>query len=175
VSIKWRNIRRPAATHKRVIWKYAQADFGKAREIINDTDWDRLLTDDINESLGYWQAKFVGIIEDCVPKKVLPKRQNLPWMTRNLTRAMRKRNHLFRCAKKSGSTSVLKQYKDERNKIVWELRRAKRGYFQKLNPSNPKQFWKTVKLMNKTNTSIPVLERSGITATKDSDKASMLN
>jgi len=148
VSIKRRNIRRPAATHKRVIWKYAQADFGKACEMIDDTDWDRLLTDDINESLGNWQAKFMGIIEDCVPKKVLPKRRNLPWMTRNLTRAMRKRNHLFRRAKKSGSTTVLKQYKDERNKIVRELRRAKRRYFQKLNPSNPKQFWKTVAKAN---------------------------
>ena len=81
VSIKWRNIRRPAATHKRVIWKYAQADFGKACEMIDDTDWDRLLTDNINESLGNWQAKFIGIIEDCVPKKVLPKQRNLPWMT----------------------------------------------------------------------------------------------
>ena len=81
VSIKWRNIRRPAATHKRVIWKYAQADFGKACEMIDDTDWDRLLTDNINESLGNWQAKFMGIIEDCVPKKVLPKQRNLPWMT----------------------------------------------------------------------------------------------
>jgi len=88
--------------------------------MIIDIDWDRLLTDDINESLSNWQAKFMGIIEDCVPKKVLPKQQNLPWMTRNLIRAMRKRNHVFRCAKKSGNTSVLKQYKDERNKIVQE-------------------------------------------------------
>jgi len=29
--------------------------------------------------------------------------------------------------------------------------------------------------MNKTNTSIPVLERSGVAAIKDGDKASMLN
>ena len=29
--------------------------------------------------------------------------------------------------------------------------------------------------MNKTNTSVPVLERNGITAAKDGDKASMLN
>ena len=41
------------------------------------TDWDRLLTNDINESLGNWQAIFMGIIQDCVPKKVLPKRRNL--------------------------------------------------------------------------------------------------
>ena len=85
--------------------------------MINDTDWDRLLTDDINESLGNWQAKFMGIIEDCVPKKVLPKRRNLPWMTRNLTRAMRKRNHLFRCAKKSGSTSVLNSIRMKGTKL----------------------------------------------------------
>jgi len=49
--------------------------------MIDDTDWDRLLTDYINESLGNWQANFLGIPEACVPRKVLPKWRNLPWMT----------------------------------------------------------------------------------------------
>ena len=29
LSVKWRNIRRPATSSRRVVWKYAQADFGK--------------------------------------------------------------------------------------------------------------------------------------------------
>ncbi len=172
LTMKWRRIRRPAT---RVVWKYAQADFTKASTQIDVTNWDTLFTDDINESLTNWQTRFMEIIEECVSRKVLPKRRNLPWMTINLTRAMRKRNHLFRRVRNSGSSSIFNRYKEVRNKVVQELRGFKRKYFRKLNPSNPMQFWKTVKLMSKSYTSIPVLERNGVTATKASDKATMFN
>ena len=51
MSIKWRNIRRPATSSKRVVWKYAQADFGKACSLIEGTTWDTLINNDINVSL----------------------------------------------------------------------------------------------------------------------------
>ena len=57
-----------------------------------------------------------------------------------------------------------------------ELRRAKRDYyFRNLNPNSTKQFWKTVKLMNKQKTSIPTFNRNGMAANEDSEKANMLN
>ena len=115
------------------------------------------------------------IIEECIPMKVLPKRRNLPWMTTKLTRAMRKRNSLYKRARKSNNPSIFQKYKAVRNDVVQELRRAKKQYFRNLNPTNHKQFWKTVKLMTKSSSSIPVLERNGVTASKDSDKATMLN
>ena len=106
--------------------------------------------------------KFLSIIEECIPKQTLPRRRNLPWMSRNLVRAMRKR--LLNC------------YKRERNRVVRELRRAKRDcYFRNINPNNTKQFWKTVKLMNKQKTSISTLNRNGMAAKEDSKKANMLN
>jgi len=43
------------------------------------------------------------------------------------------------------------------------------------NPSNPKQFWKIAKLLNKNSSSIPSLVKNGYTATTDSDKATMLS
>ena len=46
MSIKWRKIRRPATSSKRVVWKYAQADFGKACSLIEGTNWDTLITVD---------------------------------------------------------------------------------------------------------------------------------
>jgi len=57
------------------------------------------------------------------------------------------------------------------------MHKAKGHFFKKFNPSSSKQFWKTVKILNKNNVSIPrpALERNGTTVTKDSDKASMLN
>ena len=50
-----------------------------------------------------------------------------------------------------------------------------RIHFKNFNPSSSKQFWKTVKILNKHNISIPALVRNGTTVTKDFDKASMLN
>ena len=175
VSLKWRSVKRPATNNKRAIWKYAQADFTKACRLIDDTNWDALLGDDINDSLHNWQTKFMEIIEECIPKKVLPKRRNLPWMTTKLTRGMRKRNSLYKRARKIGNPAIYQKYKQVRNNVVQELRRAKKHYFRKLDPSNPKQFWKTVKLMTKSTSSIPVLERNNVTAIKNSDKATMLN
>jgi len=55
------------------------------------------------------------------------------------------------------------------------MRKAKGHFFKNFNPSSSKQFWKTVKILNKNNVSIPALVRNGTTVTKDFDKASMLN
>ena len=127
-------------------------------------------------SLKNWQNNFLSIIEECIPKQTLPRRRNLPWMSRNLVRAMRKQNRLYKQARKHRNPSLLNCYKRERNRVVCELRRAKRDYyFRNLNPNNTKQFWKTVKLMNKQKTSIPTLNRNGMAANEDSEKANMLN
>ena len=75
MGIKWRNIKRPATTSKRVVWKYTQADFGKACSLIEGTNWDALISYDINVSLKNWQN---SIIKECIPKQTLPRRRNLP-------------------------------------------------------------------------------------------------
>ena len=53
------------------------------------------------------------------------------------------------------------------------LRSAKQGYFGKLNPQKPKEFWKACKLLSKTS-SIPVLTNNS-TAYTNVDKAELLN
>ena len=128
MSMEWRNIRRPAASSKRVVWKYAQADFGKACSLIEGTNWDTLIND-INVSLKNWQNWFLSIIEECIPKQILPRRRNLPWMSKNLVRAMRKWNSLYRQTRKHQNSRLFNCYKEERNRVVRELRRAKRDYF----------------------------------------------
>ena len=55
------------------------------------------------------------------------------------------------------------------------MQKAKGHFFKNFNPSSSKQVWKTVKILNKYNVTIPALERNGTTVTKDFDKASILN
>ena len=95
-------------------------------------------------------------------------------MTKNLMRAIRKRNGFFRRARQNGSQSLFDRYKQQRNRVVKEMQKAKGHFFKNFNPSSSKQFWKTVKIMNKNNVSILALVRNGTTVTKDFDKASML-
>ena len=44
---------------RRKLWRYDHADFEKAAELINTTNWDPLLTDNMQSSLKNWQTKFM--------------------------------------------------------------------------------------------------------------------
>ena len=63
--------------------------------------------------------------------------------------------------------------------MVAKLRDAKRDYFERLNPGNCKEFRKTVKYINKTQSSIPTLTDNSSddpeVANMDSEKANALN
>ena len=88
---------------------------------------------------------------------------------------MRRRNTLFKRAKRSGTHLDYARFHQARNKVVGELRTAKSAYFHKLNPSNPRQFWKAVKHLNKSSSSIPVLTHNDVTHDSDEAKANVLN
>ena len=142
VSMSWKDVKRPAVNGygKRTIWKYAQDDFTKACSLIEATNWESLLTGDINQALANWEAKYMEIMGLCIPKKPLPKQRNLPWLTKELTKGIRKRNLLYWCARRGGNSLLFDQYKEQRNKVVKELHRSKSHSFRSFNPSNPKQF-----------------------------------
>ena len=72
-----------------------------------------------------------------MPKRTLPKRKNLPWLTKKLINSIKKRNCLYKQGKLSGDLS---KYRLKRNKVTSELRLARRNFFQKINPKRPKEF-----------------------------------
>ena len=81
---------------RRTVWHYSHADWGKACEKIEASDWDSMLTEDMNLSWDRWYSKFMSIMEECIPKKILPSRRNLPWLNKDVRSAMRKRNTIFK-------------------------------------------------------------------------------
>ena len=54
-------------TAERIVWRYAYADWEKACEQINATDWNSLLADDVDKSWFNWHHQFMQIMKDCIP------------------------------------------------------------------------------------------------------------
>ena len=163
----------PIKTKARIVWRYGLADWDKACELIEATDWMSLLDhSDVDRSWSNWKNAFLTIMEECIPKATLPPKRNRPWLTKKLIQAIKRRNALFKRAKTTGNYS---KYQSYRNKVVGYLRQAKKTYFQKLNPKCPRQFWKVCKLLNSTNSTIPTLVHGDTTAQTDVQKAEMLN
>ena len=50
--------------HPRTVWNYAKADFNKARYLISSTNWESIMSEDVNVSLILWQTWFLDIMKE---------------------------------------------------------------------------------------------------------------
>ena len=160
----------------RMVWRYSHADFDGAQRLIDSTNWNEVLcSEDINICWDNWLHKFMQIMEKCIPRGFLRSRKNLPWLTKPLIKLIRKRNSLFKAAKNSKSQGAYRKLTVARNQVVALLRRNKSEFFRKLPKSNAKEFWKSIKLVNKKKSSIPSLEFNGRLVENNAEKANVLN
>ena len=84
----------------------------------------------------------------------LTKKTNLPWLTSDLKRLYSPGYSLREHASQVTGRS---SYKKKRNKAANLLKRSKVMFFSRANPSDPKSFWKTVKVVQKKESQIPFL------------------
>ena len=91
---------------------------------------------------------------------------------------------MFRKYKKTYDNNLRDRFEAIRNKVVNEIRKSKKEYFDKLEQllsnesASSKIFWKTSKHilnLNKTSTNIPTLILNDETAEDDYQKSNMLN
>ena len=131
-------------------------------------------------------SKLIETASTCIPNKVINIRQgDLPWITNEIKKIMRKRDRLRRKAKKSNSLFHWSRFKLFRNKVVNLLRCAKKQYHESLctritqNKFSNKDWWKLVKHLsgfNNKTTEIKVLvDDNGTSFTDDIQKAELLN
>ena len=77
--------------------------------------------------------------------------------------------------RQKNSPEGVHKYKRARNKVVTLMRSAKKEHFHELNPHNVKQFWKSIKVLNKYNSSIPTQSQGSTILSTDVEKAAALN
>ena len=106
-----------------------------------------LYCEDIDQHSTQWQDMYMSIMEQCIPTKVLPpKRRNRPWINKSISQCIRRRNAAFKRAKNINSPRIWMHYKHIRNRVTSQLQLAKKKFFNNLNLSNPKSFWKSTGL-----------------------------
>ena len=131
---------------RRRVWRYKHADFDRANELLCDIGLDNIMNPyDIQMSWKRFKSTFLDVMEQCIPRSVLTARNNLPWLTKEIIQLIRKRNHHFRKAKCSGDRDDYLKFRQVRNRVVAELRLAKRRFFANLHPQNQREFWKIMK------------------------------
>ena len=54
IVLKWKSLPRTSHTTSRCAWMFNNADFYKASDIIQETDWDSLLFNDLDHSVELW-------------------------------------------------------------------------------------------------------------------------
>ena len=160
----------------RSVWRYAYADFDLANVLINDVDWGALVTDDVDDFCLFWQSTFLSIMEQCIPRSVLPdRRRNLPWLTKPLLQCIRRKNALYRRVKHSSCVLLHLKYKQLRNRVTSLLRSAKHGYFSSIDPSDTRSFWKLVNVLNRRGVSVGAVKCGEKILSPNFEKADALN
>ena len=129
----------------------------------------------IQISWSRFKTTFLDIMEQCIPRAVLPNRKNLPWLIKEIIQLIRKRNLYFKKPYRSGRRDDRLMFKKLRYKVVANLRHAKHKFFWNLHPHNQKEFWKVVKSLNSKQSIIPTLKNGDIIATSNLEKANLLN
>ena len=99
--------------------------------------------DDIDDRWGYWKSLFLKIFDSHIPlRKVHMRAQTLPWISNDVRWLMRVRNNSCARAKKSKKADDWMRYRSLRNKVAWELKKAKLQYFDKMSGQSSKKAWR---------------------------------
>ena len=94
------------------VWLYRQADFIRACQLIDETDWNQVLTgNSVDAAAESWTNEFLNIMEQCVPSRILPAKRNIPWLSPNIVHHIKRRNSIFQKAKKTNKVSHIAKYK----------------------------------------------------------------
>ncbi len=154
LEIKWKASPSRTYSRRRTVWRYAHSEFSKACDLISETDWNAIICeDDIEKSWIQWQESFLSIMERFIPKKILPpKWRNLPWLNKSMVQSMRK-NALFKNPNGLTPLYISLSTKVLGTELLSQLRCAKKHFFHNLNPSNNKDFRRSVKYLTKKDSS----------------------
>ena len=138
--------------------------------------------DDPDDVYFAWREIFMDVCNKHAPvKSVKLRAKSLPWITGRLRHKMNERYKLLRLAKRTKDSNLQRRYRQARNEVTTELRRAKAEYFATMSNevTDCRKYWKLVKTAagdTQAKGEIQAIRRDdGTLATDDKEKADILN
>ena len=173
----------PKAPPKTIEYRsYRMYDKGSFIKDLEETNWDIIdINGDIDPAVEMWNTLFTDVANRHAPiKKTRIKGSKTPWMTPELSNAMRDRDFHHRKAIRANSTYHWDMFKKIKNIVNRQVRKCKAEYYSHLinkNKGNPSLLWKTFNEITskKSNSTVSSIEADGVQYTKSSAIAQVLN
>ena len=117
--------------------------------------WISNLFEDLDEVVNTWELLYKNIVDEFITtRKAKIRKNSLPWVTTELRKLLNKRYKLLKIWQHTKDSLAHIRYKQARNLANIKMREAESEYwrneFEKA--TNSKQFWRTVKRVQKKRT-----------------------
>ena len=182
------NIETPArssATKTRQIWDYKNTDIPLLTHSLLQIDWDEIMNLDVHKATEEFTATVLTAASQAIPTKTVRIRQkDKPWMTTELRRQIRKRDRLFRLARKTQTPESWEAWRRQRNLTTDHNTRLRNAHMETQarrileNKQNPYKYHRILRqaMGRQQDQTIPPLETTdGTIVGDDRDKANILN
>ena len=151
----------------------------KVKEFVDDFLASKPEDKSVNTNWMSIRDGIASIVNKHVPSKLSKSRHNLPWITAEVKRKLRKRDRKFKKARISSSSADWKAYRSYRNYVTKYIRQCHQGYVNNVIGEslidNPKSFWSYIRMHKTENIGIPTLKTPNKMCNYDYDKAQALN
>ena len=112
-------------------WDYAQTETDKLTRLVIDTDWDKLLDCDMNKATENVTEALLTAAKASIPLKVSTRKStNKPWFNTELKCQIRRRDRLFKIAKKRNTALDWECWRRQRNLTTETNNRLKTAHIQ---------------------------------------------
>ena len=144
----------------REIWQYENIDLELFNNKMNEINWNEMIgfLNDVDDIVEEFTKLFLDIARQSIPTKTITVRDyDKPWFNNEIRKEIRLRDRLRKNVFKFGRESDTLKYKKQRNKVNNMKKKAKENFESFLdnilldNSTNPKTYWKIMKMLIKSN------------------------
>ena len=172
-------------TVHKTIWDYSKTDTELLTRRLLDTDWTRILDNDIDTATTQFICTLHEAAISSIPTTIRKHKSNQkPWVTTELRKNIRRRDRLFKLAKHKPTEYNWNRWRFQRNLVTSINRRLKHEHMHRLvqklitHKRDPYKYHQTLRNITgrQRDDTIPPLARpDGDIVTDDFDKATLLN
>ena len=113
------------------LWDYNNTNIDMLVEILRSTDWNAITDLDVDQATDSFAKTLLEAATKCIPSKTRQLKHDKPWVTSELRRNMRKRDRLFKIARKKQTEYDWARWRTQRNVVTSMNRRMKNENLKK--------------------------------------------
>ena len=163
-------------------WEAMRNEIEPLEGEINNLVLQTVHIDDVWRKLS---DSILHVVNKYIPYKITRKRRSLPWISVQLRKQIKRRDKLYRQAKRSGSADIYSRFLDLKHSIQREMRKSYWQYINSLilpesvgnvnGSQQQKKFWSYIRSLKKDNNETSSLYTPDGFVTENNKKAEVLN